>query len=1027
MGKEVKNKEREKSTRAGQLDRDRLKELFAQGMEMGPQERQALIANEKQVCPQIARELASLLTAADASESFLEEGTIGKHLQWLNAHNCEQDCATIPGIELIRCIGEGGMGRVFEAQQLQPVKRRIAVKVVKAGFGPRAQEVRARFESERQTLALMNHPHVAQIYGGGQTESGSPYLLMEYVEGVPITEYCDRHRLGLHDRLELFFQVCRGMQHAHQKGIIHRDLKPANVLITLRDNQPVSKIIDFGIAKTLGNAPYESGPNQPGKFFLGTPLYMSPEQADTDSEDVDTRTDVYGLGVILYELLTGQLPFSTDWSAETTCQELIRIVRNKEPRVPTRLLTGIEATEMGAIAQDRGQPTPKALIRALQGDLNAILVKALANDRERRYDTVSGLVEDLSAHLGHRPVLAHAPGRTYQFGKFMRRNKSIIGAMSLIIMALTTGLAVSTLSWWRVSRAQHMADLEAEKATELSLFLINMLKSAKSDPTNGDIRMLSVLQRASMQLSLDEFQLKPEVLGTLHHTLGGTYRALGQLEQSEYHLKRAIEVRRERLGKHHRETLESKVGLGSVYLMHGYQNQALDLLQEACVEAKLHLQTDDPLTLEATQWLGNCYQQQGNIFRAETLHRQVLKGYVDHFGENHLHTLRAKRILAATLITAQQFDEAESLLLDVYRLEKTRLPGDHPNNLSSLRLLARVAGQKGEYARAEPINQHLMDMYREFYGESHQDTLQQMLINAQSHLVQGRLREAEALYKQAYQNSLRSFGPNHLQTQVAAAPLTVVWSFLGKHAEAEDLARDRGRVAREAFGDNHPLTLTFHDALGYALAAQGKHDEADRVLHHSLQAANRKMGEENMVSISLRDDLVFLYLEQNHLEKAHSLAKENLDLIRASHPHANTQHLQVMVRLADVHMRRGDLEDARALYEKVWQIAQEELPENSFFRAEYGAKLARCLAEQGRFNEAEHLYHATLPRMKELEHPNLNETEQEWLNHLEGHQKQMTIAKEDWVPPETGGLPAPEQEKKVVGESPARSVTSFTP
>ena len=456
--------------------------------------------------------------------------------------------------KLLEQIGEGGMGVVYMADQQTPVRRRVALKIIKAGMDTR--QVIARFEAERQALALMDHSNIARVLDAGATDSGRPYFVMELVRGIPITEYCDQNNLPVHERLELFIQVCHAVQHAHQKGIIHRDLKPSNVLVTLNDGRAVPKVIDFGVAKATGQQLTDKTLFTAFAQMVGTPLYMSPEQAEMTSVDIDTRSDIYSLGVLLYELLTGTTPFDQQRMRSAAFDEIRRIIREEEPPKPSTRLSTLGESRTATAAHR--QVDAHRLSQIVQGDLDWIVMKCLEKDRTRRYETATGLAEDIHRYLTDLPVKAGRPTRIYRLKKFIRRNKAGVLAGSAIAVALIMGLALATIGFIQARRQAVRADLAAVRATAVSDFLQQMLQSADPDQLKGqEYTLRQLLDDFSAGLS-DQLASQPEVEADLQKTIGLAYLRLdtGKCEQ---HLRRAMELRRSLRGEQHKEFADSLV------------------------------------------------------------------------------------------------------------------------------------------------------------------------------------------------------------------------------------------------------------------------------------------------------------------------------------------------------------------------------------------------------------------------------------------------------------------------------------
>src|SRR5262245_21526709 len=433
-------------------------ELFEAALERSPADRAPFLNKACAGNKPLHQRLEALLARHDRAASFLEAPAVELHAAAGLKVTIDQPHRERPGIiiagryKLLEQIGEVGMGTVWVAEQTKPVKRRVALKLIKLGMDSR--QVLSRFEAERQALALMDHPNIAKVYDGGMTDEGRPYFVMEYVKGMPIIEYCDHVRLSIADRLKLFVPVCQAVHHAHHKGIIHRDLKPSNILICLYDGQPVPKVIDFGLAKAMHQPLTEHTLYTAHGLMVGTPLYMSPEQAEFNNLDVDTRTDIYSLGVILYELLTGTTPLQKQQFKDAAFQEILRLIKEIEPQRPSlKISTSIT---LPALAAQRSLD-PAQLSRTVRGDLDWIVMKALEKDRARRYETTTGLARDIERYLSNEPVQARPPSTTYRLRKFTERNKVAVAAGLLIAVSLFLGTVISTWQAVRATNAERLA------------------------------------------------------------------------------------------------------------------------------------------------------------------------------------------------------------------------------------------------------------------------------------------------------------------------------------------------------------------------------------------------------------------------------------------------------------------------------------------------------------------------------------------------------------------------------------------
>jgi serine/threonine protein kinase/tetratricopeptide (TPR) repeat protein len=518
------------------------RELFNAALERTtPEHRAAFLDGACGSDAALRARVEALLRAAEDGDEFLAEATVPPDTPAAKV----QPGTRIDRYKLLERIGEGGFGVVYMAEQEEPVRRRVALKIVKPGMDTRA--VAARFEAERQALAMMDHPNIAKVLDGGETASGRPYFVMELVRGVSITTFCTEQRLPTRERIQLFIRVCHAIQHAHQKGIIHRDLKPSNILVTLHDDRPVPKVIDFGIAKATDVRLTDKTLFTRFHQFVGTPSYMSPEQTGISGLDVDTRSDIYSLGVLLYELLTDRTPFDAKALLAGGFEEVHRVIREKDPPTPSRRLASLSVDEQTDAAQRRRQDRA-TLTSQLRGDLDVIVMKCLEKDRTRRYETASGLAADLNRHLNDEPVLARPPSATYRMTKFVRRHRAPVAFASLILVALVAGLAGTLTQARRATRHAAQADEQrdfalrqlsrAEAINDLNAFLLSDAAPAGKSFTVGEL-----LARAEHILDRDQgdtVENRVEILVAL----GRQYQSLDEDAKARRLLTKAFELSR---------------------------------------------------------------------------------------------------------------------------------------------------------------------------------------------------------------------------------------------------------------------------------------------------------------------------------------------------------------------------------------------------------------------------------------------------------------------------------------------------
>ncbi len=734
----------------------------------------------------------------------------------------EQPGNHIGPYRLIEILGEGGMGTVFLAEQRHPVRRQVALKVIKAGMD--TVQIVARFEAERQALALMDHPNIARVLDVGSTPEGRPYFVMELVQGVPITRYCDNAHLTPRQRLDLFLPVCQAIQHAHQKGVVHRDIKPSNVLITEVDGKPVPKVIDFGIAKAIDQRLTERTIFTRIGTLVGTPEYMSPEQAGA-SPDVDTRTDVYSLGVLLYELLTGTTPLDRETLRRAAFDEVLKRVREEEPPKPSTRLS-VTNDRLPSVAAVRATE-PSRLAKLVRGELDWVVMKALEKDRARRYETANGLARDIQRYLDGDPVEAGPPSRTYRLRKFAGKHRASLVTAAAFALVLIAATAFSAWEAVRATRSEHAAlqaeasirrerdrALKAEKqaaeaarearnqasiAQAIVDFLQNDLLAQampENNPRNQRVTVEDVLHRAAARIA-GKFDRQPEVEAAIRLAIGTTYESLGLHRESQPHLERALEIRRRVLGPEHPETL---IAMNRVASQYG--KQAGPMLK-----------------------------------KAESMYAQALDVSRRVNGPEHSFTTAMMNNLALAYSTSGRDKEAAALYASALEI-KRRVPGPADGEtLVTMSNLADTYRRLGQYEKAEAMSKMVLETQRRTLGPEHPLTLGTMLGLAFAYEYRGLFEEAEAMCEQMLEARRRVSGPEHPETLVAMWNLARMYHDHGKLANAEPLLAHLARVVPGRKADLPdwvlPSTLV-HQAKNFL--QQGRYAEAEAAAREAVRS-----------------------------------------------------------------------------------------------------------------------------------------------------------------------------------------------
>ena len=769
------------------------------------------------------------------------------------------DPARIGPYRIVRVLGQGGMGTVYEAEQQEPIRRTVALKVIRRGMD--RVDVLARFESERQALAVMDHPNIARALEAGTTDEGLPYFVMELVPGEPITDYCDRHGLDLRHRLELFIGVCKGVQHAHQKGVIHRDLKPSNILVRVTDGVPVPTIIDFGIAKAIESAGDGAFTTELG-VLVGTPAYMSPEQAEASKLDIDTRADIYSLGMVLYELVAGVLPF--DYKGVQPAWFLAQYVLGSvDTPTPSRRVAGLES-DTASGAAERRHTTPVGLRRELKGDLDWIVMKAIERDRNRRYETANGLAHDLERHLEHKPVTARPPTLGYTTAKFIRRNRLGVSVLATALVALVVGVA-------GIMRERDRSAREEAKARAISGFLVDLLKSA--DPWQGGARQTTVvdaLAEGVKQVNAGRIA-DPAVAAAVRRTIATAYQSLGRMAEADTLFRRNLEERIARTGPASEETAESWNDLGIMLTMEGKLDSAESALDRALGIRRAH-GGGDTLIAGTLLDLADLTNATGEPARGDSLAHEALEIVRRSVGDRHLAVAGAMgRILAAQLgagelAKAESTGRAAAAMLRELGLER------HPQMVPILSDLGLTLANQDKFAEAIAVGRQTVSLDSALFGTVHPYLATHLENLGYAYDRAGFGDSAKMLVHQVLAMRRAVLADDNPQIGRTLFNLASLEYNDRSYAAAQPMYQEAVLRMQRSYGPEHPDVVYATGSMGRNQYYLGRTEEAERSLRWALSVPDANGRIETADTVRFGRVLVSLLVDQRRWKEAEPLA-----------------------------------------------------------------------------------------------------------------------------------------------------------
>ncbi len=987
---------------------DKLEQVFLQVTEVPEDQQNALL---EQLCPDVSlrQQVRELLDADSMEHQFLDHSLLPEQITI-------QAGESIDGYKLLRELAQGGMGVVFMAEQLEPVRRKVALKVVKPGVDTR--QVIARFDAERQALSMMDHPNIAKVLDAGTTETGRPYFVMELVNGVPITSYCEQHQLSAQECLELFSSVCHAIQHAHQKGIIHRDIKPSNVLVAEYDGRPIAKVIDFGIAKAINQPLTKMTVNTGFGQIIGTFEYMSPEQSRVDQQDVDTRSDIYSLGVLLYELLTGSLPFDQERLRSAAWDEMLRIIREEDPPRPS---TRLAKTNHSRLGSKRGPDEPAKFARMVRGELDWIVMKAIEKDRNRRYETPNDLANDIACFLRGDAVSACPPSATYRFRKFARRNKVVIATSAVVTASLVVGLIGTSRQAIRASLAesaaaanQRAAEASAAESRAINYYLINDLLDpfgAQSQLTVGlrpdpNLKLETLLDRALSRVE-QRFAGQPELEAKLKATLASSFNTIGrydtasrlyeeilkyqqqqghgrqldtlvfmrrlariylsqsQLVKAENLCVEALRISRDELGREHDVTLLLRNDL-AILRRERRQFGEAERIHLECLEIKdRQLKQNQPDTLNIMSDLALLYEEMNRFDDAEKLHANVLEAHEKEISPdplsiadslNNLGRCRLKR--GRHLEDRQQLEAAVPLLQKSLAIYRRNQWNEHPNTFVIKGYLAHAYGELGRYEDAEQKLVDLLKSFEEAPGKDLGPQLEAMSMLGWVYLKQNRLAEAENILNEALDQRKSSNLSDSWSVQ-ASANLSIIRRLMGKVPESISLDEQTLKLAQAELGQNHVETLKIKARLGLSYLDAGLAEDGLVLLEEAFNAGQDLPG-----VFLIAGTLAESYRSEGDFETALQWTQRQIASGRSQLGNDPVQ----LARLLDVC-------GSRMLKTRNWAVAENCLQESLAIRqtaadswrtCDTQSMLGDALCGQQKYSEAEPILTSAYENLKQL-------------------------------------------------------------
>jgi len=854
----------------------------------------------------------------------------------------------------IRLIGEGGFGQVFLAEQTRPVTRKVAIKLIRNELFD--QKFITRFETERQMLAVLNHPNIANIFDAGTTQDNRPYLVMEYIRGDNLTDYCRKKKLGIRARLNLFLRVCYAIQHAHQKGVIHRDIKPANILVLEQDEIAVPKVIDFGIAKALDFEINEKTIATCVDVF-GSPTYMSPEQVAQKEMDIDTRSDVYSLGILLYELLVGSPPFVKDDSLITLMNQIVS-QEPPRPSVKASLLVNEQIRHIQHL-------NPSSLVKKLNGDLDWIILKALEKSRDNRYVSASAFAADINRFLNNEPVLARAPTKAYRINKFVHRHTIGVISSIAILITLVAGIIGTTDGYYNAkneSAKAKLAETDAKQQTETAQqtvrLLLEFLSAVDPGSKGKELKVIDLLE--AFKPKLEQLNQQPKIQTSLMNTYAKTYYGLGIFPEAKQFNQRAIEISETAFGASHPVVLSQLIFKVNILRKLGEYENAEKWGRQAIQQSSTSLGNEHPLTLDATSVTADVLKELGKFADAEELHRETLGKRQRILGDEHLDTVYSKARLAVALGFQNKLVEAIRLNREVLRSRTRLLGAEHPLTLNTMNNLAFAIGESGGLKESENLHRATYEKRLPVLGADHPDTLNSLSNLAWTLDTQGKYQEAEKITRLVWLSEKRVLGEEHPKTLLSLGNLAKSMRHLGQLKEAEAIHREVWQERQRIIGEDHPSTLSAMNDLAVTLVVRQQYQQAKTLYQNLIKLRINSQGKEHARTFDSMDKLAIVFSKLGEFGRAIKLSNATLTTKINSLGENHRSTLNSQHNLANILMEQGAFEEAEQIYLKTLAQRKKILGDTHSKTVQSIIALGIISQKSGNSERAETLYQEAL-------------------------------------------------------------------